>query len=401
MHRQFQTVCDVRGRGRTRIAIAAGIVFLPLIGLSIMSAVLAAQMVPAHDNSAFVFGLAKGAWFSNESIADTFNSTLGPELLQGRQPLTHDYRYVYVAFLAGRVGWVWSQHDVPLKACCVEAGTSNMMFSMTTSDVGAYADRYCSEVDIQSRDGIISHYFANSQCSAMRDMMTRLKRISLIMTVHFIASIVSALLSASCCTFLLFTPSCASSSWQNVIGPAFFFASLPRVTNAVLMCGTLLAALANFFSIRFEDLPRIDQQSERRFFALIPAVSLLLLLQIVFFLLPCFFVRLVRVRRLQTGNYPLSRPLSVGVPGSHIPKQVLHSSSVSLAIADEAPVLERLECVVCRENMRQIVLLPCGHMVLCVSCSARLYGMDGQNKLNSKCPICRQSVSYVMPVKLS
>jgi hypothetical protein len=58
-------------------------------------------------------------------------------------------------------------------------------------------------------------------------------------------------------------------------------------------------------------------------------------------------------------------------------------------------------CVVCMDRQRQIVLLPCGHLVLCQVCSEALFGKDGKNSAAKTCPICRGYVSYAMRVLLS
>lgn len=40
-------------------------------------------------------------------------------------------------------------------------------------------------------------------------------------------------------------------------------------------------------------------------------------------------------------------------------------------------------CVVCRQNPREIILLPCGHVCLCEDCA------DGIHEL---CPVCRKEI---------
>jgi len=37
-------------------------------------------------------------------------------------------------------------------------------------------------------------------------------------------------------------------------------------------------------------------------------------------------------------------------------------------------------CVVCLENPREVILMPCGHLVCCLTCEAQL---------NNRCPVCR------------
>ncbi|XP_071442152.1 mitochondrial E3 ubiquitin protein ligase 1 [Hetaerina americana] len=43
-------------------------------------------------------------------------------------------------------------------------------------------------------------------------------------------------------------------------------------------------------------------------------------------------------------------------------------------------------CVVCRENPKEIILMPCGHVCLCEDCF---------DSINSKCPVCRADVENV------
>lgn len=47
--------------------------------------------------------------------------------------------------------------------------------------------------------------------------------------------------------------------------------------------------------------------------------------------------------------------------------------------------LENAECIVCRDQVRSVALLPCGHQCLCRSCS------ETQATL-TKCPVCRAEV---------
>lgn len=44
---------------------------------------------------------------------------------------------------------------------------------------------------------------------------------------------------------------------------------------------------------------------------------------------------------------------------------------------------DNLRCVVCLENKKEIILLPCGHVCLCFGCS---------NQIISVCPICRKLI---------
>lgn len=44
---------------------------------------------------------------------------------------------------------------------------------------------------------------------------------------------------------------------------------------------------------------------------------------------------------------------------------------------------ELQQCLVCYQNPREIILLPCGHVCLCLDCSERI---------NDLCPVCRGKV---------
>lgn len=52
------------------------------------------------------------------------------------------------------------------------------------------------------------------------------------------------------------------------------------------------------------------------------------------------------------------------------------------------------ECVVCLDARRGVALLPCGHVVLCRSCFARLHKRAQQlaGKGRLCCPVCRSEV---------
>ncbi|XP_049776401.1 mitochondrial E3 ubiquitin protein ligase 1-like [Schistocerca cancellata] len=58
----------------------------------------------------------------------------------------------------------------------------------------------------------------------------------------------------------------------------------------------------------------------------------------------------------------------------------------------DANVPEGQECIVCRTNPREIILLPCGHVCLCETC--------GQN-IHNTCPVCRNHFERKAPVYLS
>jgi RING finger protein 26 len=47
-------------------------------------------------------------------------------------------------------------------------------------------------------------------------------------------------------------------------------------------------------------------------------------------------------------------------------------------------------CVVCQENARSVLLLPCRHLCLCATCSA--------HPAMTACPVCRAGIAEKMPV---
>lgn len=65
-----------------------------------------------------------------------------------------------------------------------------------------------------------------------------------------------------------------------------------------------------------------------------------------------------------------------------------HQSKPSTSSYTDAPTRsvrrEELLCVVCLTNEREIILLPCGHVCICKTCSGSM-----QTKL---CPICRKTI---------
>ena len=46
---------------------------------------------------------------------------------------------------------------------------------------------------------------------------------------------------------------------------------------------------------------------------------------------------------------------------------------------------KQVHCVVCRENDRSILFLPCKHCICCLECSNNLY--------TNKCPTCRTDIT--------
>jgi hypothetical protein len=68
------------------------------------------------------------------------------------------------------------------------------------------------------------------------------------------------------------------------------------------------------------------------------------------------------------------------------------------AAADDAGAVEgasnnkvqtQQKCIVCMDRLRDVLLLPCKHLVLCSGCAEQ---MEGRGALDS-CPYCRQACS--------
>ena len=48
-------------------------------------------------------------------------------------------------------------------------------------------------------------------------------------------------------------------------------------------------------------------------------------------------------------------------------------------------VPDSLECIICMENMKEVMLEPCGHVCICRECAERMRLSSGR----VKCPVCR------------
>jgi len=70
------------------------------------------------------------------------------------------------------------------------------------------------------------------------------------------------------------------------------------------------------------------------------------------------------------------------------------SASVTAAAPAPAPVPgedgDSKECVVCLEGVKSHVVVPCGHLCLCDTCSQKFQ--------KGNCPLCRQAVTMILKV---
>jgi len=62
--------------------------------------------------------------------------------------------------------------------------------------------------------------------------------------------------------------------------------------------------------------------------------------------------------------------------------------------ADSAAVATADECVVCLEMRRCVVLVPCGHLVLCSGCTRHIV----EAGTDPSCPVCRESMTGLVGV---
>ena len=57
-------------------------------------------------------------------------------------------------------------------------------------------------------------------------------------------------------------------------------------------------------------------------------------------------------------------------------------------------LLSDYHCVICLENTKNIVLLPCKHMCLCIGCSIKYMNQQGEHK----CPLCKKNIESTMQI---
>jgi len=54
-------------------------------------------------------------------------------------------------------------------------------------------------------------------------------------------------------------------------------------------------------------------------------------------------------------------------------------------VGEPIPIPDSLECIVCMENMKEVMMEPCGHVCICRSCADIMRLPSGR----VKCPVCR------------
>ena len=60
--------------------------------------------------------------------------------------------------------------------------------------------------------------------------------------------------------------------------------------------------------------------------------------------------------------------------------------------SDESPLSQEMECVICMNEMKSRVMIPCGHVCICASC-------DKKQNLES-CPLCRKPIKSIHAIVL-
>jgi len=65
------------------------------------------------------------------------------------------------------------------------------------------------------------------------------------------------------------------------------------------------------------------------------------------------------------------------------PKQY-EGETVPIPLSNASPVIQDIQCVICLENQRNVMLQPCGHAQVCQRCSYEI----------SECPTCRAKISH-------
>jgi hypothetical protein len=64
-------------------------------------------------------------------------------------------------------------------------------------------------------------------------------------------------------------------------------------------------------------------------------------------------------------------------------------------IQEESESLNLKKCSICLEKLISMVIINCGHCVLCNDCGNKLLNLDEKDK---KCPICRKNISNIINI---
>jgi chemotaxis protein histidine kinase CheA len=93
------------------------------------------------------------------------------------------------------------------------------------------------------------------------------------------------------------------------------------------------------------------------------------------------------VHTTQMAHGPPQQQLPGAQPGSSTTAAV--QTETSNSSSSSSGVRPRKKCIVCMDRPRDVLLLPCKHLVLCSGCAEQ---MEGRGALDS-CPYCRQACS--------
>src|SRR5690349_13338599 len=103
----------------------------------------------------------------------------------------------------------------------------------------------------------------------------------------------------------------------------------------------------------------------------------------------CQFPRALRMENRTFSVDPANVTLSRGTSGSFF-----YRVRKPITIIEDPPVtVERVydldpDCVICLEEPKTMIMVPCGHYCLCTECSTKLK--------TSTCPICRSHVNTMI-----
>jgi hypothetical protein len=73
-------------------------------------------------------------------------------------------------------------------------------------------------------------------------------------------------------------------------------------------------------------------------------------------------------------------------PAGAVALEQIKAAMEELGLEEEGLIGDEHLCVVCLENARDEVLVPCGHMVLCQDCCADIMASTNE------CPMCREKI---------
>ena len=106
------------------------------------------------------------------------------------------------------------------------------------------------------------------------------------------------------------------------------------------------------------------------------------------------FARTAQARELAYTHGNNMEAIITALDNLALQEQLKKENSEQKQLLEQQTML--IDCVVCMEMPKNILLLPCTHLCICSACSANLMGQEPQ-----LCPICRQPVKEAKEVKIS